>query len=173
LEPRSGLPGLGSESDYRGQAAGKEEGLMNNKDTGSAHWSFWVIGVVMLIWNVLGSVNLFWQLNADADALALLPETHQAIIAGRPVWATGGFALGVIGGALGCLLLLFRKSAGFYLFVASLLGIVVTMMHTLKVASAIIDFTALEVFIMIVMPLLVAVFLVWYSKLAERKAWLS
>ncbi len=28
---------------------------MNNKTIGSIHWSFWVFGAVMLIWNVLGT----------------------------------------------------------------------------------------------------------------------
>jgi hypothetical protein len=145
---------------------------MNDKTAGRVHWSFWIIGAVMLIWNVLGTMNLLWQMNAGADSLASLPETHRAIIEGRPVWATGGFAIGVFVGALGCLLLLFRRSTAYYLFITSLLGVIVTMIHTIRVASSGIEFSHFEIFVMILMPLVVAGFLVWYSRLAISKGWI-
>ena len=141
---------------------------MNDKTVGGVHWSFWAIGVVALIWNVIGAINFFWQMNADA--LAAMPESHRAIVEGRPVWATGGFAIAVFGGALGCLLLLLRKSAAYYLFIASLLGVIVTMIHTLGVG---IDFGLGEILGIILMPLVVAAFLIWYSKQAESKSWIS
>jgi len=109
----------------------------------------------------------------NADAIAAMPETHRAIIEGRPVWATGGFALAVFGGALGCLLLLFRKSAAYYVFIVSLLGVIVTMIHTISIASSTINFKAFEVFMMIMMPLVVAAFLIWYAKWVENKNWIS
>lgn len=146
---------------------------MNNKSVNSIHWSFWLISAIMLIWNVMGSMNFLWQMLADADALAALSETHRSIIEGRPVWATAGFAIGVIVGAFGCLLLLLRKLAAFYLFVISLLGIILTMIHTVYVANMLIEFSFIEIVIMIVMPLVVASFLIWYSKWALKKSWIS
>lgn len=144
---------------------------MNDASVGPVHWSFWVIGAVALIWNVLGGVNFFMQMNGDV--VASLPETHRAIIEGRPVWATGGFAITVFGGALGCLLLLLRKSAAFYFFVASLIGVIVTMVHTVDVARSAIKFSPAEILIMILLPVLVAALLLWYSKYSESKAWVS
>ena len=146
---------------------------MHNKTVGSVHWSFWVIGTIMLIWNVMGAMNFLWQFNADANSLSSLPETHRAIIIGRPLWATGGFAIGVFVGALGCLLLLLKNSAAYYLFIISLLGMILTMIHTIGIASSTIDFSPFEIFIMILMPLVVAVFLIWYSTLAKNKGWTS
>ena len=144
---------------------------MNDKTVGGVHWSFWAIGVVALIWNVIGAINFFWQMNADA--LAAMPESHRAIVEGRPVWATGGFAIAVFGGALGCLLLLLRKSAAYYLFIASLLGVIVTMTYTLGMAGSTIDFSPFEISMIILMPLVVAAFLIWYSKWAESQGWIS
>ena len=72
---------------------------MNDENVGEIHWSFWAIAAFALIWNVMGGVNFFMQMNADM--VASLPETHRAIIEGRPAWATGGFALSVFAGALG------------------------------------------------------------------------
>jgi len=144
---------------------------MNESVPGSIHWSFWIIGIVALIWNVLGGINFVAQMNADV--VASMPATHRAIIDGRPVWATGGFAIAVFGGAIGCLLLLFRKSAALYLLIASLLGVIVTMIHTFLIARSRIDFSSIEIVMMVLMPLVVAVFLVWYSMMAERRGWVT
>jgi hypothetical protein len=141
---------------------------MNDKNTVSVHWSFWVIGSIALIWNVMGTINFFVQMNPDM--LAAYRESERAIIDGRPAWATLGFAIAVFGGALGCLLLLLRKSAAYYLFIASLLGVIVTMTHTLGVG---IDFGLGEILGIIMMPLVVAGFLIWYSKQADSKGWIS
>ena len=144
---------------------------MSNEAVKGVHWSFWLICVLALLWNVGGAINYFMQTNLEF--VATLPETHRAIIEGRPAWATGGFAIGVFGGAIGCLLLLFRKSTSFYVFVASLLGIIVTMIHTTDVASSKINFSAAEIFVMILLPIIVAAILIWYTKLAIRKSWIE
>ena len=139
---------------------------MNDKTLTGVHWSFWAISVVALVWNVMGVANFFAQM--DPDVLAAYRESERAIIEGRPPWATAAFAVAVFGGALGCLLLLFRKSAAFYLFVASQTGVVVTIFHVLGVG---IDFGLGEILGIILLPLVVATFLIWYSKRAERKGW--
>ena len=143
---------------------------MNNETVAGVRWSFWTIVAVALIWNVMGVINFFGQMNADV--VAAMPESHRAIIDGRPAWATGGFAIAVFGGALGCILLLLKKSAAYYLFIASLLGVIVTMIHTLGIANSTIDFSPFEILMMILMPLVAAAFLIWYSKQAERKGWI-
>ena len=143
---------------------------MNDETIGRVHWSFWAIGAVTLIWNVMGVINFFMQMNADA--LASFPESHRAIVESRPAWATGAFAMAVFGGALGCLLLLLRKSAAYHLFIASLLGVIVQLIHTLGIASSTIDFSPFEISMIILMPLVVAAFLIWYSKWAESKGWI-
>jgi hypothetical protein len=140
---------------------------MNDKIATGVHWSFWVVGAFALFWNIGGSINYFMQM--DPEMISAYRESERAIIIDRPAWATAGFAIGVFGDALACVLLLLRKSTAFYLFLASLLGVIVTMVHTVSVDY---DFSVGEMVVFILMPLLVAAFLVWYSKYAERKGWL-
>lgn len=140
---------------------------MSENNKSGIHWSFWVIGVVTLIWNVMGSINFFVQMNPEM--LTSYRDTERLIIEGRPVWATVGFAVAVFGGAMGSLLLLLKKSVAYYLFIASLLGVIVTMAHALGVG---IKFGLGEILGIILMPMMVAVFLIWYSKLAKSKGWL-
>ena len=143
---------------------------MNNVKVRNVHWSFWLIAILALLWNVGGSINYIMQMNLEY--VATLPESHRAIIEGRPVWATGGFAIGVFGGALGSLILLFKKSSALYVFIASLLGIIVTMIHTVNVANNKIDFSSIEIFVMILLPIIVAAILIWYTKQSMTKNWI-
>ena len=138
---------------------------MNDKNIGGVHWSFWAIGAVALIWNVMGVINFFMQMNPDV--LADYPEAARSLVKGRPAWATGAFAIAVFGGALGCLLLLLRMSAAHYVFIASLLGVIVTNIHTFGIAGS------TEIWVGSLMSLVVAAFLIWYSKQAESKGWIS
>jgi len=102
--------------------------------------------------------------------LSAYRETERVIVDGRPAWATAGFALAVFGGALGYLLLLLRKSAAFYLFIASLVGVIVTMTHALGSG---IDFGTGEILAIVLMPLVAAGFLIWYSKQAYKNGWIN
>ena len=141
---------------------------MNAKNSTTTHWSFWLVSVIALIWNVLGIVNFFVQM--DPAVIAHYRETERVIVAGRPVWATAGFAVAVFGGAFGSLFLLLKNQVSYYLFVASLVGVMVTMIHSLGIG---VDFSAGEILGIILMPMLVALFLIWYVKFAEHKGWIS
>ena len=140
---------------------------MNDQASGKKHWSFWLVCILALLWNIGGSVNYLMQ--TSLEFVNSMPATHQAIIIDRPVWATGGFALGVFGGIVGCILLLLGHRLSINVFLISLMGIIITMIHTVNVAISVIEFNVFEIFMMIVMPLVVAVALLAYSKSALRK----
>ncbi len=135
---------------------------MNEKTAGSAHWSFWVIGVGALVWHVLGSVNFAMQMNPSM--VVEMPEAFRAVIESRPVWATAAFAVAVFGGVIGCILLLLKKSASTYLFVASLIGVLVQVIPFVGVPNV-----QLSIWIGSLMSFVVAGFLIWYSMHATRK----
>lgn len=135
---------------------------MNDDTNFKRHWSFWLVCLVGLVWNAGGGANYLMQTNMEF--VNSLPATHQAIIIGRPAWATGGFAVGVFGGAIGCVLLLFVQRISLYFFLISLAGIAITMIHTVNVARSDIAFSFGEIFVMVIMPLLVALALVVYTK---------
>ena len=140
---------------------------MTDQPSAGIHWSFWVIVIVALIWNGLGVANYLSQMNPDS--LASLPEPYRAVIESRPAWATGGFAVAVFGGVVGCLLLLFKKAAAFYAFVLSLIGVVVQAIPIVTSLGELSDPT--QIVVTTTMTLAVAAFLIWYSKLAEKKGW--
>lgn len=125
----------------------------------SVHWSFWAIGIVTLLYNCAGVVNFATQMNAEA--VAAMPEAFRAIVDARPGWVTGSFAVAVIGGAIGCVLLLLRQSAAPYVFVASLVGAIVTLAHGLGLTGS--EMYPTEFLAGNVAQLALTVFLIWYS----------
>ena len=129
------------------------------------HWSFWVICIVALIWNVMGSINFIMQMNPDM--LAKYPEAAKSLVANRPSWATVAFAFAVFGGAIGDILLILKKATAYYLFIASLLGVILANIHTLQVSNA------TDILVGSFMSLVVATFLIWYTKFVQRKGWVN
>ena len=139
---------------------------MSEKTVVSIHWSFWVIGAVGVIFNLLGCINFLSQMNAET--VASMPETYRTIAESRPAWGTAAFALAVFGGLLGCLLLLLRKSVALYVFVASVVGAIAAQIPFVGMA----DFPV-EAWVGWLSQVAVGVFLVWYSRLAKSKEWIG
>jgi hypothetical protein len=140
---------------------------MNETAGQRVHWSFWAIAAVAFVWNIMGASNFVVQMTADS--LAAYPEAYHPIIENRPGWATAAFAMAVFGGVLGCLLLLVRRSTANYLFVPSLFGVIVTMIHMFGVSGV----SPFEIWIGVLMQLIVAVLLIWYTRYAQDKQWIT
>lgn len=85
---------------------------------------FKAVSVLALLWNLLGCLAFAADLQLTAEDLAKLPEAQQALYAARPAWALAATATAVLGGALGCIGLLFGKRWAQTLLWLSLLGIV-------------------------------------------------
>jgi hypothetical protein len=133
----------------------------------TVHWGFWVIAGIGLIFNALGVVNLVSQMSAET--VAAMPEGYRVVIENRPVWATLAFATAVIGGVLGCVLLLVKRASAVYVFIAALCGVVVTMIQFHGTAGmgppgALVGGLS---------QLLVIGFFVWYSNRARDRRWIS
>ena len=143
---------------------------MNDQSGAGVHWSFWAIGASCLVWNLMGVMTYVQEMNPDA--LASMPESYRAMVEMRPAWATGAFAIAVWGGALGCVLLLLRKSISLYIFIASLIGIVVQMTYNLAIAESTQSFGPFETAMIIMIPG-IALFLIWYSMHASKREWIS
>ena len=141
---------------------------MNERETGSVHWSFWVIGAVALVWNAMGVLNLVMQMNPDV--LATYPESHQTIVANQTGWIAASVTVAIIGGAIGCVLLLLRKAGAVYLFYASLIGTIIVVARTLSLP---IELSSSDIVLIIVMPVVVAALLAWYSRWTAMRGWIT
>ena len=133
---------------------------------------FWIISIIALLWNLAGLMTFFMEVFITPEALAALPEAERALYETSPEWMKVIFAIAVFGGTLGCIFLLMRKTIAVQLFIISMAAVLIQMLYYLSMTKA------MEVYgpASLIMPILViaiAIFLVWYSKNAKAKGWIS
>lgn len=133
---------------------------------------FWVIGTLALFWNLLGVMIYVMQVTATPERLgaAYTPEEME-LLTSIPAWATAMTAIASNFGALGSILLLLRRHYCVPVFAISLVALIVQDIYTFAMTNTLEIFGLTPFFIQVVV-LLVALFLVWYSRRAAKKGWL-
>jgi len=133
---------------------------------------FWVVCGLAFVWNLLGVGAFAAQMMMTVEAMAQLPQVEQDMYAATPAWVDVAFGFAVIGGALGTLALLLRKTFAFHILIISLVGVVVQMTYVFFVSKA------LEVYgpgsaVMPSIVLIVAIALVWFANSCKSKNWIK
>jgi len=87
--------------------------------------TFWIIAIVLLLWNLIGDAAYLTQVTADLDKMAATdPSTADAFRA-MPKWAWAAYAIAVWVGTAGAVALLIRSPFAAPLFAVSLAGVIV------------------------------------------------
>jgi hypothetical protein len=134
--------------------------------------SFFLIGGVALVWNLLGIGAYISQVTMSPDALNVLPDAERALYENIPAWATAAYAIAVNAGALGCLLLLFRKALATPVLIISLAAVLVQMYHAIFVVNAL-DVYGAPGAVMPIAIIIIGAYLVWFSIESKKKGWIS
>jgi hypothetical protein len=87
-------------------------------------WHLWVVGIVSLLWNIMGGLDYTMTHLHNAKWLAQMTPEQIAWVNHFPVWATSCWAFGVWGAIAGSLLLLLRSRWAVPAFGVSLLGLI-------------------------------------------------
>jgi hypothetical protein len=123
---------------------------------------YWLISILALLWNCIGIVAYLGQAYMTDEALKMLPETNQLYFSNIPAWVTAAFALAVFGGFFGCLGLLFKKKWAYFLFILSLLALLVHQTYNVFIQDFI-EMTG-DQMILPLLTFIVASYLVYFSK---------
>ncbi len=132
---------------------------------------FWVISIIALLWNIMGVMAYLGQAYMTEEALVALPEAEQNFYNNIPAWVTAAFAIAVFAGTLGCIGLVLKKKWASILFLLSLIAVLAQATYNFFLQ----DFIVLsgERLIMPVVVIVVAIFLVWFSRNSASKGWIS
>jgi hypothetical protein len=135
---------------------------------------FWIVGVLGLAWNAFGAYDyLMTKTQGDAymRSAGMTPEQISAMHA-MPAWMTAVWAIGVWGAVLGTLLLLLRNKLAVPVFLASLLGFLVSLVYAYLIAPMPGGNTP---GIMAMQGVILAGCLsfLWYARFAQRRGWLG
>lgn len=71
-------------------------------------WLLWV-GILFLLWNLMGIGAFASQWSMSADDIGKLPPDQRDLWLAMPGWAWAAYAIGVVVGTLGAIGLLLRK----------------------------------------------------------------
>ena len=134
--------------------------------------SFLIIGIVALVWNLIGVMAYLDQAYMTTEELLAKSVAKQALYTYIPAWVTGAFAIAVFGGALASILLLLRKKLATFVFMLSFAGIVAQMSYNFFMSNAAEVYDIGDI-ILSVMLLIIGAFLVWYSKKMEQQGIIS
>src|SRR4026208_1526939 len=89
-------------------------------------WHLWLVGIIGLLWSSMGVVSfLLTQMNVEA-VMSRFPPQQREYFASFPWWADAFWAISVFGALIGCLLLLLKKRLAFPVFLASVMGAIVS-----------------------------------------------
>lgn len=133
---------------------------------------FWVVAVILLLWNLTGILNFMQHLNTPDEVLDNISEAERKLLGVYPWWAMIAFAVAVFGGTIGAILLLMRRSSAKLLFMASLVGIVIQMIYTLPIGIEM-GSNGYWVGIMSVLLIGLAIFSIWLAQFATIKGWMK
>ena len=131
---------------------------------------FMVVAVVALLWNLLGVLAFIMQVTMSPEALAQLPQEQQDLFNAVPTWVTVAFAVAVNFGALGCLLLVLKKSLASLFLQLSLVAVLVQFSYNFFVAKMheVLGNTA---FILPFVTIVISIYLVTLAAKAKRQQW--
>lgn len=133
---------------------------------------FWIISVIALLWNLMGSFQYLSSTLMKEDIQALMTDDQIALMDSLPSWYTGVFATAVFAGVLGSIFLLIRKKWAINTFLISLVAILIQMGYWLLATDAMVVYGTEAIFMPLVV-IIIGAFLYWYSKSVHQKGWLK
>ncbi len=133
---------------------------------------YWVIVILALLWNLMGlAAFLGIGMVNEAALIERNGSQYTAIFLQKPFWAISSNAIAVIAGTLGCIGLLFRKSWASWLFIISLVAIIIHLIWLFT--SGLFNLAGTNEKILVAAVVLIGIFLIWFTNNAEKKGWLN
>jgi hypothetical protein len=132
-------------------------------------WHLWVIGAIALLWNAIGAFDYVMTQTKNAAYMAGFPPEQLAFFYAFPAWVVAAWAIAVWGGVLGAVLLLLRRGLAVWVFLISLVALVVTTFRNYVLANGLQVFadTASHVFTVVI--IVIALGLLLYARAMRQR----
>ena len=129
----------------------------------------WIVGILALLWNAFGCYDYLMTNLHNAAYLAAFPADQLVYLNSLPAWLTAFWAFGVWGGLAGSLLLLARSRHAVLAFGLSVVGAVIGLGYQMFVAKMPASMTEGMMGMMPWLIILITIFLLWYSRNADKQ----
>jgi len=136
---------------------------------GRAPSHLWIVGILALLWNAFGCYDYLMTVIGDQAYLAKMSTDQLTYMDSLPSWLTAFWALGVWGGLVGSILLLMRNRYSVWAYGLSFIGAIVGMGYQMFVVKMPASMTGGAMAFLPWVIIIVAAFLLWYSRSEEKK----
>ena len=133
---------------------------------------FKAVVILALLWNLMGIINFFMQINLTDEAMAAYSAAELELIKSTPFWSMIAFAIGVFGGTIGCIGLLLRKRWSLSPLLFSLFAVIAQMSYWVFFTKAV-EVNGSTTYIMPLVVILIAFLLVRLSRNGIDKGYLN
>lgn len=136
---------------------------------------FWAIGVVLLLWGLIGCFAAYTQITTGPEAWGdpANAEYNRQLYASLPAWFNWVYALAVGSAAVGALALALRRAVARPIFILSAIAVVIQFGYSFLATDLIAHKGVAMTVPFPLFILAVAVFSVWFAGLSQRRGWLS
>jgi preprotein translocase subunit Sss1 len=132
-----------------------------------------LIGIAGGLWSAIGVLSfILTRMNVEA-VMSRFPPQQREYFASFPWWAVGFWAIGVVGGLIGCLLLLLKNRLARPVLLAAVIGTTVSSLGGLFLLGGMQVMRDTGGLGLTVFPVIVAGFLAYYAHAMSRKGVLS
>ena len=112
------------------------------------------------------------QMNVEA-VMSRFPPQQREYFESFPLWAVAFWAIGVVGGVIGCLLLLLKNRLAFHVLLVSVIGAIVSTLGGLFLLGGMEVMRETGALGVTLLPIIFAAFLAYYARAMSKKGVLS
>lgn len=128
------------------------------------------VAIIAVLWNLIGLMAFVGDIMMTPEQLAEFEEPLQELYKTRPSWALAAFAVAVIAGTIGSILLLLKKRTALPVLIVSLLGVIVQNIY--NVQSGAFQIQGTVAIIMASLIFVIAVLLILLARKGISQLWI-
>lgn len=128
----------------------------------------WIIGVITLLWNLVGAVDYVMTQTHNAAYMAKFTQAQLDYYYGLPAWYVFFWALAIWSSVLGSVLLLMRKRLAAPVFLVSFVSMAISTVYTWGFTNGL-EMMGAGGMVFAAVIFIVALGLVWYSRAMKAR----
>lgn len=131
---------------------------------------YWILAILMVVWNLFGGFDYFNSVTVNEEYLAPYGQEMIDFVKNMPMWAKGAWGIAIVSAILGSISLFMRRAFAFKLYVLAFVFMIISFAYQWTAD----DMPTVEGgHIMTIVVFAVAIFQIWFSRMATGKSWLK
>lgn len=134
---------------------------------------FWIIAVVLIVWEVMGCFACMMQIRLGAAAMGPVDDWSLKYYDALPIWYNWVYVVATFGALLGGVALLLRDSRASAIYWISFIAIIIMFGYAFAVTDLVTHKGLMQVLPFPIFIGLVGAFSIWFSRLAQKRGWIA